>query len=154
MEINNIIQEDHYPVNNFPTIDKIRMYDDDNTIYYRFQMPEWEMGTKSWGMIYDSEEEALENGGTVTEGKSACEKARFSYSFYSDAFGNTDRMLILKGYSLGRGPDQEEELVVVEEILEIWSYRDFCNLMEDVRQGMYDEEEEEEEEYIYVPYQI
>jgi len=135
------MQTGFYPVNNKPNIDKIRMYDEDSNVFYRFQMPEWEMGTKSWGMIFDSEEDALENGGTVTEGKSACEKARFSYR-YADAFGSTDRMLIIKGYSLGRGPDEEEELVVVEEILEVWSYNDFCNIVRDIRAGVYDEEDE------------
>ena len=51
-------------------------------------------------------------------------------------------MMIVKGYGLGTGEDQYEEVVDVEEIVEIWSYEDFCNIVEDIENSMYEEDEE------------
>ena len=65
-----------YEVNNKPTIDKIENFDDERNTYYRFQNKDWEMGTQSWGMIYSSPEEAIEDGSTVLNGKSCCSTAK------------------------------------------------------------------------------
>jgi len=136
-----VIREVIYSVNNAPTIEKIRMYDEDSNTFYRFQEPFYEMGKKSWGMIYASEKEALEDGGIVVNGKSCCINHRHAWQ-YADAFDKEALMMIVKGYGLGTGEDQYEEVVDVEEIVEIWSYEDFCNIVEDIENSMYEEDEE------------
>lgn len=118
---------DIYKVNGIPTQDKIEMYDDDNGTYYRFQCKDWEMGTKSWGMIYSSSEEAIEDGSTILDGKSACYTADNLWDFaqfYDDDF----RVLVLEGSRVEEGHDGED-VIDVYKVLEIWDYNDFINCM-------------------------
>ena len=56
-----------YSVNNQPTAEKIEDYNDKSNMFYRFQDPTLEIGTQSWGMIYSTPEEAIEDGSTVLE---------------------------------------------------------------------------------------
>ena len=143
-----VIREIIYSSNNFPTIEKIRMYDEDNNTFYRFQEPFYEMGNKSWGMIYATEEEALEDGGIVVNGKSCCMNHRYAWQ-YVDAFDNEALMIIVKGWSLGTGEDQYEDVVDIEEIIEIWNYDDFCKIIKEIEVL----QNEDEEEYNYISYQ-
>lgn len=126
-----------YEVNNQPTVEKIEKYDDMNDVYYRFQMKDWEMGTKSWGMIYSSAEEVIENceddglaeDEAVLNGKSCCSTANELMNF-SCSFDKDFRVLVLTGDYVEEGHDGED-VVDVEEILEIWDFNDFINIMEE-----------------------
>ena len=60
-------QELVYKVNGKPTIEKIEDYNYDDNMFYRFQNPSHEMGEESWGMIYKSKEEAIEDGCDILE---------------------------------------------------------------------------------------
>lgn len=124
-----------YEVNNKPSIEKIENYDNDNYIYYRFQMKDWEIGTQSWGMIYNSAEEAIENceddglteDEAVLDGKSACFTAKELMDFVCQ-FDKDFRVLVLNGNRVGEGHDGED-VIEVNEILEIWDFDEFTNLM-------------------------
>lgn len=124
-----------YEVNNKPSIEKIESYDNDNYIYYRFQMKDWEMGTQSWGMIYNSAEEAIENceddglteDEAVLDGKSACFTAKELMDFVCQ-FDKDFRVLVLNGNRVGEGHDGED-VIEVNEVLEIWDFDEFTNLM-------------------------
>lgn len=124
-----------YEVNNKPSIEKIENYDNDNYIYYRFQMKDWEMGTQSWGMIYNSAEEAIENceddglteDEAVLDGKSACFTAKELMDFVCQ-FDKDFRVLVLNGNRVGEGHDGED-VIEVNEVLEIWDFDEFTNLM-------------------------
>lgn len=124
-----------YEVNNQPTIEKVEKYNDDSNIFYRYQMKDWEMGTQSWGMIYNSAEDATENcendgltpNEAVLDGKSCCSTAKELWSF-STYFDKDFRVLVLNGNCVGTGHDGED-VVDVDEILEIWDYNDFDNIM-------------------------
>lgn len=124
-----------YEVNNKPSAEKIENYDSDNYIYYRFQMKDWEMGTQSWGMIYSSAEEAIENceddglteDEAVLDGKSACFTARELMDFVCQ-FDKDFRVLVLNGNRVGEGHDGED-VIEVNEVLEIWDFDEFTNLM-------------------------
>jgi len=131
-----------YKVNNVPAIEKIRMYDENKDTYYRFQENYLEMGTQSWGMIYSTPEEAIEDGSTVLNGKSCCSTAKLLHGFRLE-FSADVRVLVLSGDFVEVGHDNED-VVNVAEILEIWDYTEFCNMVRDIKNGMYDEEEEEE----------
>ena len=124
-----------YEVNNKPTLGKIEKYNEDRYIFFRYQMKDWEMGYQSWGMIYSTAEEAIENceddglteDEAVLDGKSACNTAQELFGF-SGMFDKDFRVLVVSGKSIGPGHDGEE-VVDVDEILEIWDYEEFDNLM-------------------------
>ena len=42
------------------TVKQIEKFDNDENVFYRFQNPDFEVGTESWGMIYNTREEAIE----------------------------------------------------------------------------------------------
>jgi hypothetical protein len=124
-----------YEINNKPTVEKIEKYNEDRFTFFRYQMKDWEMGAQSWGMIYSTAEEAIENceddglteDEAVLDGKSACNTAQELFGF-SSMFDKDFRVLVLSGKSIGTGHDGEE-VVDVDEILEIWDYEEFDNLM-------------------------
>lgn len=119
-----------YEINNQPTVDKINEYDEDNRTYYRFQMKDWEMGTQSWGMIYNTPEEAIEDGSTVLEGKSCCSTANQLWDF-AQCFDKDFRVLVVKGSYVEEGHDGEE-VVEIDEIVEIWGFNEFIACMQSV----------------------
>ena len=124
-----------YEINNKPTMEKIEKYNEDRFTFFRYQMKDWEMGDQSWGRIYSTAEEAIENceddglteDEAVLDGKSACNTAKELFGF-SCMFDKDFRVLVLSGKSIGTGHDGEE-VVDVDEILEIWDYEEFDNLM-------------------------
>lgn len=130
-----------YEVNNIPTVEKIREYDEDRYTFYRYQMKDWEMGSQSWGMIYGSAEEAIEccedDGLTpeeaVLDGKSCCSTAKEVWNF-SDRFDKDFRVVVLTGNCIGEGHDGED-VVDVDEILEVWDYNTFENLMAELAES-------------------
>lgn len=119
-----------YEVNNTPTAEKIEEYNRNKNTFYRFQCKDWEMGTKSWGMIYSSEEEALEDGSTVLDGKSAWSTAKKLYNMRLD-FDNDFCVMVLQGSDVETGHDGES-VVDVENIVEIWSREDFIAVIEEM----------------------
>jgi hypothetical protein len=112
-----------HEVNNIPTQEKFDTYDKASDIYYRFQDKKYEMGTQSWGMIYSSPEEAIEDGSDVLNGKSCCSTARKARGFALE-FDNDSVVMVLKGWFVEVGHD-DEDVIDVEEVLEIWSREDF-----------------------------
>ena len=42
------------------TVKEIEKFDNDKNVFYRFQNPNFEVGEESWGMIYNTREEAIE----------------------------------------------------------------------------------------------
>lgn len=124
-----------YEVNNKPTVEKIERYDDDEHTFYRFQKKDWEIGTKSWEMIYSSEEEAREcyeeagfdcEDDAILDGKSCCSTAKELMNFVCE-FDNNFRVLVLTGNCVGEGHDGED-VVDVDEIVEIWDRQEFIDL--------------------------
>ena len=124
-----------YEVNNKPTIEKIKKYDDERDVYYRFQMKDWEIGKQSWGMIYCTAEEAIENceydgltpENAVLNGKSCCSTAKELMKFVCE-FDKDFRVLILNGDYVEEGHDGED-VIDVNEILEIWDFDEFTDLV-------------------------
>lgn len=115
-------------VNAAPTQVKVDAYDHNNDTYYRFQDKKYEIGTQSWGMIYSSPEEAIEDGSTVLNGKSCCSTARKARGFASE-FDNDAVVLVIKGWFVEVGHD-DEDVVEIEEVLEIWSRKEFMEFMD------------------------
>ena len=124
-----------YEVNNNPTIEKLDKYSYDDRYYFRFQMKDWEMGDKSWGMGYTTEKEAMEAWEeleldpeeAVLEGKSCCSNAKRLASF-SSYFDKDFRVIVLTGSYVQEGHDGED-VVDVWDIEEIWDYSEFMNIV-------------------------
>ena len=124
-----------YEVNGTPTIEKIEKYNESKDYFFRFQNKNWEMGEKSWGMIYSSEEEAreayeedgLDPDDAVLVGKSACYTAEELLNF-APYFDDDYVVTIIYGDSVGTGHD-DEDVVYVCRIEEICGYNEFCNLL-------------------------
>ena len=139
IENSKVIRNELYTANNIPTIDKINIYDANNNTYYRFQNSFLEMGNKSWEMGYDSEEEALENDAIILNGKSCCSTAKSLHGFRFE-FNKDYHVLVLTGDFIEIGHD-DEDVIDVAKILEIWSYEEFCKMVSDIKMGLYDDEE-------------
>lgn len=118
-----------YKINGVPTPEKIEEYDEDNNIFYRFQNPTHEMGEKSWGMIYSSEEEALEDGSTILDGKSCCWTVSQLLDF-APYFDNDYVVLVVNGYYVEDGHD-DEPVVDIAEVLEVWNLPDLVKAYEE-----------------------
>jgi len=127
IENSKVIREELHIVNNIPTIKKMSQYDNNNNIFYRFQSKFYEIGLQSWGMIYSSAEEAIEDGSDVLEGKSCCDNTKELYS-YRHEFDRNYVVLIAKGDYIGSGHDNES-VININDILEIWDYEEFCNIV-------------------------
>lgn len=116
-----------YKVNNKPNEEKINKYDDEECVFYRFQCKDWEIGTQSWGMIYETAEEAVKDGETVLNGKSACSTAYKLWDF-AQCFDNDFRVLVVTGEYVEEGHDGED-VIDIEDILEIWDFDEFIKCM-------------------------
>ncbi|MCC0736683.1 hypothetical protein KGF36_18840 [Clostridioides sp. ZZV14-6009] len=121
-----------YQVNGKPTKSKVEEYDEGRYTFYRFQCKDWEMGTKSWGMIYNTEEESTEDDCEILEGKSCCETAKELVSYMS-FFGNDFRVLVVEGDCVGEGHDGES-VVDISRIVEIWGFNDFIKFMDEIEE--------------------
>lgn len=124
-----------WEVNNKPTLEKIEKYDNEKGVYFRFQDKDYELGTKSWGMIYGSEEEAreayeeegLNPDDAILNGKSCCSTSREAMRFAGEFDGAINVVLVLTGNYVEEGHDGED-VVDVAEILEVWDFDEFCKL--------------------------
>jgi len=119
-----------YPTLTNPTAEKIESYNCNKNTFYRIQNTSHEIGTQSWGMIYSTAEEAIEDGEEILDGKSAFTKARSLYN-YTGTFDDDCQVIIIKGWNIGTGPD-DEDLIDVEEVLETWSMDDFYTIIEEM----------------------
>lgn len=127
-----------YEVDNKPSLEKIEKFDRNDSTFYRFQNKDWEIGTKSWGMIFSTEEEAIadaEQWGytpeeAVLDGKSCCFTAKELWG-YIDQFDKDYRILVVYGTSVGEGHDGED-VVDICEIMEVWKYEDFVDYMQEL----------------------
>ncbi|KRU40030.1 hypothetical protein [Clostridium sporogenes] len=129
-----------YEINSQPTIEKVNNFDENSNVYYRFQMKDWEIGTQSWGMIYGSAEEAIEccedDGLTpetaVLNGKSCCSTAK-ELAELSSSFDKDFRILVVEGNWIEYGHD-DEDVVEITEIKEIWDFNEFLNLVDSMEE--------------------
>ena len=123
-----------YTINNQPTNEKIQSYDANNDTYYRFQNPTHAAGSQSWGQVYSTPEEALEDGSTILNGKSCCSTASKLYGFRHE-FDNDYVVLVLKGWYVEVGHD-DEDVVDIDEVLEIWSYDEFVSKVKEIKEAI------------------
>ena len=127
-------------VNNKPTEEKLNKYDNDKHIFYRVQDRDYELGTKSWGMIYGSEEEAreayeedgLNPDDAILNGKSAWGTAREMHQYAISRFDSmTDVILVISGDYVEEGHDGED-VVDVDEVLEVWDLDEFLDMVNEL----------------------
>lgn len=131
-----------WEVNNKPSLDKINKYNEEAKVYFRYQDKDYSLGTKSWGMIYGSEEEAreayeeegLNPDDAILNGKSACSTSNEALSFASEFYESVNVVLVLTGSYVEEGHDGED-VIDVDEVLEVWDYDEFCKLAYFIKYG-------------------
>lgn len=113
-----------------PTIELLRELQKD--CYFRFQNPNRILteDSKSWGMIYSSEKEAIEEGSDVLEGKSCVDSPEklIDWSNYYDSKYYV--VLAFKGEYNGTGHDGED-VVKYKETVEVLHLDRFLDLFRD-----------------------
>lgn len=95
-----------FKVNGQPTQELIEKFNNDDNIFYRFQNPKFDLdeNSESWGMIYGTREEAIENAENdgltedeaVLPGKS-CMPTFEEILNWSPYFNNDDVLLVFEG---------------------------------------------------------
>jgi hypothetical protein len=122
-EVKNMNKELVYKITGKPTVEKLNEYSCDDNMFFRFQNPLREIGEESWGMIYKTKEEAIEDGCTILNGKSCCWNAT-DFAEYLPYYNNSYVIMIVKGFYVKDGHD-EEPVVDISKIVEVWDYDDF-----------------------------
>lgn len=116
-------------------------YTDMENVWFRFQNPcnaikgEY---TQSWGMIYDSAEEAIENceddnlteDEAVLSGKS-CMPSLHEIMNWSQYYNNSDVLLIFKGYDTRETGHDGEYVAEYDELVAVWSMEDVIKFYTD-----------------------
>lgn len=97
-----------YKVDSKPTMELIEKLNEDRNIYFRFHDPSIRMTykSKSWGMIYSSEREALADGSEVLDGKSCMDTIEGLMS-YIDSYDKDYVVMAFIGDYNGTGSDGE-----------------------------------------------
>ena len=124
------------------TEEKVNKYNADKYVYFRYQDKDYELGSKSWGMIYGSEEEAreayIEDGlnpdDAILNGKSCCSDSDTALSFASEFDESVNVILVLTGRWVQVGHDGED-VIEVEEVLDVWDYDEFCKVAYKLKYG-------------------
>ena len=120
------------------TLEKIKKFDSDRNIFYRFQNPAYEIYgeyTQSWGMIFSSAEEAMEcaeewgmtEEEAVLPGKSCMDTFEHIMSF-SDQFSDNDVLLVFVGEdTYAEGHDGEYVAEYIESVA-VYSMEDVLEM--------------------------
>jgi len=120
-----IRMEKFYKVVGKPNKEEIEKFDSDNGVFYRFQNPNRELTSesKSWGMIYESEEEAEEDGYEALPGKSCCSTFEEVLS-YTSSFDEDYVLLVFDGVDTGVDGDDGEYVAEYVRPVAVWDFED------------------------------
>lgn len=119
--------KDNFTVKTKPTTELLKTYMDKG-YYFRFQNPKRALNrdSKSWGMVYSSEKEALEDSSTVLEGKSAVINPTDLVD-YIQQYDDSYVVLVFDGERTGYGHDGELAVKFEKEI-DVFSRTEFYDL--------------------------
>lgn len=123
-----------FKVNGTPTQDLINKFDNDSNIFYRFQNPEYEIVgeyMESWGMIFSSKEEALEEAedygyteeNAVLPGKS-CMPQFDQIIEWINYYSKDDVLLVFEGADTYETGHDDEYVAEYEQEIAVWSVKD------------------------------
>lgn len=100
-------------------------------IFWRFHDPERRMSSrsKSWGMIYSSEREAIQDGSTILNGKS-CEKYPENLMKWADCFDNSHVVIAFLGYDTRETGHDGEYVATYYQKIKTFNYDDFVKCFE------------------------
>lgn len=125
-----------YKVAGKPTEEMVEKFNEDSNIFFRFQNPNWELDqdSKSWGMIYGSEEEAIENceddglseDEAVLPGKSCMDTLEGVWE-WADQFDDSYVVLVFEGDDTGVNGHQDEYVTEFIKPVAVWSMEDCYN---------------------------
>ncbi len=99
-----------------------------DNIFFRFHDPNRRMSSrsKSWGMIYTSEREAITDGSTVLEGKS-CMPTAEQLMEWKDCFDDDYVVIAFYGCDTRETGHDGEYVATYIKKAAVFNYKDFCN---------------------------
>ena len=123
-----------FEVTGRPNAEEIIKYTEMENIFFRFQNPCYAIEgeyTQSWGMIYSTAEEAIENceddglteDEAVLSGKS-CMPTFHEIIHWGSQFNDDDVLLIFKGYDTYETGHDGEYVADYDETVAVWSVKD------------------------------
>jgi hypothetical protein len=100
-------------------------------VFFRFHDPDRRLSnrSKSWGMIFESEREALSCGSTVLEGKSCTETAE-ELMRWAGEFDNSYVIIVFEGQDTKEEGHDGEAVATYNKKIKCFSYQDFVSCFE------------------------
>ena len=127
-----------YEITGKPAEELVEKFNKDNNIFFRFQNPEWKLTpeSRSWGMIYGSEEEALESAEedglteeeAVLPGKSCMDTLEGVWN-WADQFDDSYVILVFEGEDTGVNGHDDEYVAEFIKPIAVWSIEDCYNYL-------------------------
>lgn len=135
-----------YTVTGKPTEEMVEKYSKDNSIFFRFQNPAWELtkNSKSWGMTYGSEEEAREcaeefgltEEEAVLPGKSCMDTLEGVWNWVDQFDWDNDVVLVFEGTDTGVSGHDDEWVAEFIRPVAVWKIEDVYNYLKSVGSGV------------------
>jgi hypothetical protein len=103
--------------------------------FFRYQDPKFindlSQESKSWGMIYGSEEEALEDGSEVLEGKSCMTNPYQLWTGWGEYFQEDDVIMVFDGEDTGTIGHDEENVATFTSFIDAFNKEEIENFLYD-----------------------
>lgn len=114
-----------YKVNGVPTQELIEKLDNNDNIFFRFQEPHQKLTSrsKSWGMIYSTEREAIADGCEILPGKS-CMPTFAEILRWLDYYCKDYILLAFEGNDTGYTGHDGEYVATYYKKVAVWNFED------------------------------
>lgn len=125
------------------TAEMIEEFDENPNVFYRFQRKDLEMGTESWGMIYDNREEAIEDWmedyecdreeaeeEAILPGKSCMDTLEGIMNYVCE-FDSNYVLVAFYGTDTGVTGHDDEFVADVDEVAAVFDFDEICKFYED-----------------------
>lgn len=114
-----------YKVTGVPTEELIEKYSNDSNIFFRFQEPHQRLTSrsKSWGMIYETEREAIADGCEILPGKSCMDTLEGLWK-WAQYFDDDYVVLVFEGKDTGATGHDGEYVATYYKKVAVWSMED------------------------------
>lgn len=110
------------------SVELLRELSEQKNVFFRFHDPKRRLSSrsKSWGMVFESEREALSCGSTVLNGKS-CVKDAEKLMEWKRNFDDTYVIIAFEGWDTGETGHDGEIVATYYKKIKCFSYQDFVS---------------------------
>lgn len=120
-----------YKVNGVPTKELVEKYNENNQIFFRFQEPHQKLTSrsKSWGMIYQTEREAITDGCEILPGKSCMDTLEGLKKWICE-YNDDYVVLVFEGHDTGYTGHDGEYVATYYKKVAVWNMQDVVIYLE------------------------